>query len=182
MKRRELEPGDDPIVDFVDLEIPPLRPGDPSQLFKLAYDFLAIAKAEGIMNAARLRPEFDDDGKLVHPGEEKVSLLHGLAAAFTKGLDTRQLAGLLYGAMLVAQPKMKLAQVGRLIRPDTIPAIMDAIEAAYRASMPTAKDLAKDPTTGANGAPENSPDSKLGSNAGPALESPSASPTESFST
>ena len=158
---------DDPTVEFAELEID-------GQTYHLAYDYHAIARAEGLLNGQRRRPVRDKDGTLTDPGEEKVSLLHGIAAVMNSGADARELEGLFYAALGPAQPDITLKQADRLIRLDTIPDICRAIEKAYIASMPTKKQLAQNPTVG-GGAPLPTP--KSGSTPGPPPASSSDSPT-----
>lgn len=116
----------DPLVDVVELVID-------DKTYKLAYDFVAIADAEGLINKYRA-------------GGDRVNLLHGIAGLFTLGVDATQLLGLFSACLKLHQPKMALADAGRLIRFDTTPSIFEAIKASYIAYLPTKKQLAQNPS------------------------------------
>lgn len=114
------DPGADPLVEFVKLEID-------GQEYLLAYDFGAIAEAEGIVNKGR------------NPDEERCNLLRASFAVLVTALDARELRGLLYAALRKAQPRMTMQQVSALCRLDTIARIHDALQRAWSASMPENK-------------------------------------------
>ena len=140
----------DPVVEFAKVEID-------GETYRLAYDFNAIAEAEKLADA---------------------NLLHGIAGLLGKGANAAQIRGLLYAALRKAHPKLTLAQAGALIRIDTIPDIYDAIEAAYRLSLPEAKKHLLGPLPGGVGAGQDRPDppspiENSGSDAGPPPASPS---------
>lgn len=116
----------DPLVEFAPLEID-------GQTYHLAYDFNAIAEAEKIADC---------------------NLLQGIAAVLLNGMTAAQLRGLLYAALLKAQPKTTLSQAGALVRIDTMPDIREALLRAYNASLPEAKKMISDPPEGAAAAPE----------------------------
>lgn len=112
--------------------------------YQLVYDYNAIAEAE------------------VETGNG-VNLLHGISALFLNTMSALQLRALFYAALKPLQPYrpatektpasgVSLAMAGRLIRIDTIPAIMTALSEAWNLSMPEARhnppDAAGDPPTG----------------------------------
>ena len=84
--------------------------------YKLAYSFNSIAIAEH---------------------EAKTNLLEGLLNL--SSLNASQLRGLLYGSMLLAQPKTSIHEAGSLIRLDTIGPVTQAIAEAYSLSLPPSK-------------------------------------------
>lgn len=136
---------DDPTISFVELEIE-------GQSYKLAYDFMAIARAEGIVNGLRAT------------GEEKINLVHGLAGLLSgivnetfdpnspalAYLDARQALGLFHASLLIAQPKITLQETARLMLPLRLDAISAAVIQAYLEYMPEVRKLRKDPTSAAN--------------------------------
>jgi hypothetical protein len=101
----------DPTVRFAKLEME-------GETYSLAYDFNAIATAEKLTG---------------------VNLLGGLTR-WLQDLDAREYRGIFYAALLKAHPAMTVEEAGALIRLDTMPAINDAIVAAYRLSIPQKKD------------------------------------------
>jgi hypothetical protein len=100
---------DDPTIQFADLTIN-------GQSFRLCYSFNAIAIAESAAGC---------------------NLLRGLESL--TDLSATQLRGLLYAALLVAQPEMTVEDAGRLIRLDTINPITAALAEAYSLSLPEQK-------------------------------------------
>ena len=103
----------DPTLHFAKLELD-------DETYLLAYSFNAIATAENVAGC---------------------NLLGGLENL--TDLTARQLRGLLYAAMAVANPKVTIEQAGELIRLDTITPVTTALAEAYRLSMPAKK---ADPT------------------------------------
>jgi len=128
MARRESVAGTalDPVIEFATLEID-------GETYHLAYDFNAIAEAEKLAEA---------------------NLLHGMAALMFNSTTAVQLRGLFYAGLRKAHPKMTLAQVGAMIRIDTMPDIRDALLRAYNASLPEAKKIL-DPPAGGSPPPAN---------------------------
>lgn len=84
----------------------------------LVYDYNAIAEAEAETGGT-------------------VNLLHGISALFLNTMSALQLRGLFYAALKPKQPTVTLAEAGSMIRINTLPQIMEAISAAWAASMPT---------------------------------------------
>lgn len=140
--------GADPVIEFVDLEVD-------GKVYKLCWDFNAIAKAES--------------------AEKDLNLMHGIATVMLNGMNVRELRGLLWGAVSLAQPKMTLEDAGRLIRIDTMPDIREALIRAWNASLPEGKKIVGDPTDGGESAPASSPTAKSGSSATPTPAEPSDS-------
>ena len=98
----------DPTIQFAELIIDEVP-------YKVAYSFNSIAIAEKLTNT---------------------NLLTGLVCILgAGGLNAEQLLGLFFAALLVAQPTMTLEQAGSLIRPDTMPAVIEAIGKAYNLSV-----------------------------------------------
>jgi len=112
----------DPVAQFAELKID-------GETYHLAYDFNAIAEAEKLAGA---------------------KLLLGIAGLMNTACTAAQLRGLLYAGLRKAQPKMTIAEVGQLIRIDTLPAVYEAIRVAYEASMPESK---QDPREGGSPPP-----------------------------
>jgi hypothetical protein len=99
--------------------------------YQLVYDYNAIAEAE------------------VETGNG-VNLLHGISALFLNTMSALQLRALFYAALKPLQPYqpatgkapasgVSLAMAGRMIRIDTVPAIMAALSEAWSLSMPEVK-------------------------------------------
>lgn len=123
----------DPLVEYVPLTIG-------GKTYQLAFTFLALARAEQVVNRFRA------------PGEDKCNLLHGLAMIVFTGLDVRELLGLLYGALLPTNPKISLDDTSRLINAANMSDIHEALLYAYRASLKIEK-TTPDPPEGAAVAP-----------------------------
>jgi hypothetical protein len=87
------------------------------------------------------------------PSEDKCNLLHGLGTVLMMGMDAREMLGLLYGALLPAQPKATLRLAAGLLRIETLAEVHEALLKAYNASMPEAKKKDSDPPEGAAAAP-----------------------------
>jgi hypothetical protein len=105
-KRSVAGTAQDPTIQFAKLEVD-------GNAYKLAYSFNAIAEAETSAGC---------------------NLLGGLENLGS--LTALQFRGLLFAALSVAQPKMTIEEVGRLIRLDTKSAIANALAEAYQLSMP----------------------------------------------
>lgn len=96
----------DPIIKFAQLAID-------GQTYQLAYSFNSIAVAEQVGG---------------------FNLLAGLENL--KELTAGQLRGLLYAALILAQPDVTIEQAASLIRLDTLTAVTAALVEAYSLSMP----------------------------------------------
>jgi hypothetical protein len=88
--------------------------------YKLAYDFDALAKAEALTG------------------------LNLLSAAAFHGVTATELAGLLFSAVLKAQPDTTFAEIKSLMKPENLPVIMTAVVDTWNDSMPD-PDHSKDP-------------------------------------
>jgi hypothetical protein len=101
----------DPTIQFAPLEID-------GKTYRLTYDFNAIAQAEAASGC---------------------NLLQGVAGFLLNTANAAQYRGLLYAALLKAQPRMTIDQAGNLVRIDTMPDIRRALAEAYNLSMPEKK-------------------------------------------
>jgi hypothetical protein len=99
---------DDPTIEFVEITLS-------GKICKLCWDFNSLAIAEQ---------------------ETKTNLLDGIFHGLTGGATCTQIRALLYAAMLKAQPKVTLEEVGSLIRLNHVPLIIKALSDAYKASIP----------------------------------------------
>jgi hypothetical protein len=115
----------DPLVEFAKLEID-------GKTYELAWSFNAIATAERSINAGR-------------PVEERVNLLHGVAALLVSAMAAEELQGLLFAALSLAHPKLTMKESNALVRIDTLVDIKNALLRAYNVSMPEAKRFIVDP-------------------------------------
>jgi hypothetical protein len=86
--------------------------------YRLIYSFNAIADAESLAGC---------------------NLLHGISAALISTMTAAQMRGLFYAALKPLQPALTLAEVGAMIRIDTLPGIFEAITLAYSLAMPEKK-------------------------------------------
>jgi hypothetical protein len=108
----------DPLIQFSDLTID-------GKTYHLAWSFKGIRMAEKASGC---------------------NVLNGL-----KNLNEvtgEQLAGLLYGALLVDNPKCKFEDVDAIIRLDTIPLISNALVEAYINSIPKKEEAPEEPAAG----------------------------------
>jgi hypothetical protein len=105
-KRSVVGTAADPTLQFADLEID-------DKTYKLAYSFQAIAEAEHLAGC---------------------NLLSGLDNL--QELSARQLRGLFFAALSIAQPKITIEQSTALIRLDTTYSIRLALAKAYNLSIP----------------------------------------------
>jgi hypothetical protein len=110
----------DPTIKFSTLTID-------EQDYKLAYSFNSIAEAEAVT---------------------KTNLLNGLETL--TNLNASNLRGLLWAAMLIAQPKTTLEDAGTLIRLDTIGPVTLALAEAYNLSLPEKKSVDEPPKQNEN--------------------------------
>lgn len=99
----------DPVVQFSKLEID-------GETYRLAYSFNAIAIAENLAGC---------------------NLLSGLENL--TDLTALQLRGLLYAALIVADPTATIGLAASLVRLDTIGIVTGALAEAYVLSMPAKK-------------------------------------------
>ena len=113
-KRTVAGTGADPVIQFANLELD-------GATYPLAYSFDAIAEAENIAGC---------------------NLLTGLENL--QNLTALQLRGLLYAAMIVADPEITLKRAASLIRLDTITKVTNAMAEAYRLSMPDNKQVPRE--------------------------------------
>jgi hypothetical protein len=108
-KSKQKPTADNPTIKYATVTID-------GEQYKLAYNFRSIRTAEQLTG---------------------VNLLQGLSNL--TGLNAAQFHGLLYAAMLPAQPEITLEQVDDLIRLDTMATLEIGIADAYMNSMPKAQ-------------------------------------------
>jgi hypothetical protein len=90
------------------------------ETYELLYSYAQIAAAERLVNT-------------VDPGA-KVNLIYGVIGSFSASV----LPGYFLAALKTRQPEMTLSDSMRLIRPDTVLAISNALDEANRLSQPEA--------------------------------------------
>ena len=119
----------DPTIEFAKLKVD-------GKEYRLVYDFNAIAEAEDICGCNLLQGMFRMGGEW----------------------SAKQIRGLLYAALRIAQPEITLEQVGDLVRLDTLVSIPTALIEAYNLSMPEAKRLKLEENPPEGGGTENPPE------------------------
>jgi hypothetical protein len=144
----------DPTIEFVPITIK-------GREYSLCWDFSAICEAEKLTGC---------------------NLLQGIAGVMLHTMTAAQFRGLLYAAMLKAQPNTTLLDAGSLLSIESMSDIREALLKAYGVSMP---EKPKDPPEpGAPGENESDrlPTDNSGTAAGLKPECSSDSPQKSSST